>query len=233
MGSSYFMNILPIAYGFFRVAGALSFPVHYWKIRRYLGSHQVRKLNIGCGHFPLPGWLNTDFNLFIKDAVYLDASARFPFPSGLFDFIFSEHLIEHLPYTAGLHFLKECSRVLKPGGRIRIATPDLQFLIGLYNPLKTQVQKEYIPWAGGKFLPEIKDPTESFIINNFFKAWGHRFIYDYKTLKRSLEECGFSNLVQRSVGQSDVPEFSNLEVHGKMIGEDFNRLETMVIEASK
>ena len=40
-------------------------------------------------------------------------------------------MIEHLKYSDGQNMLKESFRVLKPKGKIRISTPDLQFLIDL------------------------------------------------------------------------------------------------------
>lgn len=48
----------------------------------------------------------------------------FPFNSNIFDFVFSKSVIEHLWNPE--HFIKECHRVLKPGGRIIIMTPDWQ-----------------------------------------------------------------------------------------------------------
>jgi predicted SAM-dependent methyltransferase len=58
----------------------------------------------------------------------------------VFDYVFSEHMIEHVSYAEGLLMLRECLRVLKPGGRIRIATPSLEVLLDLYKPSKTPIQ---------------------------------------------------------------------------------------------
>jgi len=48
----------------------------------------------------------------------------FPFNGETFDFVFSKSVIEHLWNPE--HFIKECCRVLKPGGKIIIMTPDWQ-----------------------------------------------------------------------------------------------------------
>ncbi|MBI4502355.1 MAG: class I SAM-dependent methyltransferase, partial [Gemmatimonadetes bacterium] len=45
------------------------------------------------------------------------------FPSDTFDAIALKHVIEHVPNPGGL--LKECRRILKPGGRVVILTPNL------------------------------------------------------------------------------------------------------------
>ena len=75
-------------------------------IGRYLASHEVRKLQVGAGQFPTPGWLNTDLDPTVSRraspdgprVVFLDATRRFPFADHTFDYAFSEHVIEHVPY---------------------------------------------------------------------------------------------------------------------------------------
>ena len=62
----------------------------------------------------------------------IDITKKFPFVSSTFDYVFSEHMIEHIKYQDGLKMLNESFRVLKPSGKIRISTPDLQFLLDLY-----------------------------------------------------------------------------------------------------
>jgi predicted SAM-dependent methyltransferase len=207
------------------------------RIRRYLDSHEVRKLQIGSGPNLLPGWLNTDIRLGLKNRggsyAFLDATKRFPFQDETFDYLFCEHLIEHMGYGKARGMLRECLRVLKPGGKIRISTPDLHFLIELYSPEKTELQKRYIARAVSKSLPEIGIKEDVFVINNFFRAWGHEFIYDYKVLKGTLESAGFVGVERQEVGASRDPNFSALESHGGVIGAEFNRLETLVVEGRK
>ena len=100
-------------------------------VRDYLRQHGPKKLHLGCGQNAIPGWLNTDYYPRRQDILHLDATKPFPLPAESFDYVFSEHMIEHITYHDGLTMLKESRRVLKPGGRIRISTPDLKFLIEL------------------------------------------------------------------------------------------------------
>ena len=205
------------------------------KIRTYLSSHEVKKLHLGAGSNSLPGWLNSDLDPSLSsDVIYLDATKPFPVKDCIFDYVFSEHMIEHVTYPEGLHMLKECHRVLKPGGKIRIATPDLLFLIELYQPNKTGLQKAYIRWS-----TDVHDEIQSrgsyedtFVINNFMKAWGHRFIYDEKVLRRTLEKAGFSFVVRRGLHESEDEELRGLENQARMPA-GFLDLETMVLEAEK
>ena len=93
-------------------------------IAEYLNGPGLKKPQLGTSNNVLEGWLNTDIDLYHDPVVYLDATKRFPFDDNTFDYIASEHMIEHVEYEAAQVMLQECFRVLKPGGRVRIATPD-------------------------------------------------------------------------------------------------------------
>lgn len=202
------------------------------KINHYFTSHEIRKLQIGSGKNFLEGWLNSDITPDSK-SVFLDATKRFPFADSSFDYIFCEHLIEHLEYREGVRMLRECFRILKPGGKICIATPDIHFLIELYNPKKTALQKKYISWAVNSFLPQAGSKEDVFVINNFFRSWGHKFIYDFQLLRKTMENIGFTEVSQQEPGKSGDSNLRNLESHGKEIGNEFNLMETFVAEGKK
>jgi len=205
-------------------------------IEDYLKHHQVRKLQLGTGQNLLEDWLNTDVNPDpspdLGGIVFLDAKKPFPIEDGTFDYVFLEHVIEHVQFKEGLSLLRECHRILKPDGRIRIATPDLETLIQLHTTQKTDIQKRYVNWIVDKFLPEVGIYSECFVINNAFRNWGHQFIYDHATLQLAMERTGFVNVISYRPGESDDENLRGIESHGKAIGdEDLNRFETMVLEA--
>jgi predicted SAM-dependent methyltransferase len=204
-------------------------------LRRYFSQTTTPKLHVGCGKHILSGWLNTD--TYVQDPslpIYsFDARQRFPFADGSFAYVFSEHMIEHISYSAGLHMLSECLRVLKPLGVLRLSTPDLDFLLDLRRADKSSLQREYIRWAAETNTPNVPDPTnEAFLINNFVRDWGHTFIYDEKTLRQSLQLAGFSQLRKCGLQESYVECLRNLENETRM-PPGFLRLESMVIEATK
>jgi SAM-dependent methyltransferase len=66
--------------------------------------------------FPAPGFRG----------VRADACAPLPFRSGAFDVVLSMEGIEHFEDQAG--FLRECARVLRPGGRLILTTPNVLHL---------------------------------------------------------------------------------------------------------
>jgi predicted SAM-dependent methyltransferase len=193
-------------------------------IESYLRTHDVRKLQLGAGEHPRPDWLNTDLHDYGRgdELVYLDVRKPFPLPDASLDFVYSEHMIEHLTYAEGQHCLRESLRVLKPGGRIRIATPSLERLAALYDG--GEIGERYVTWAVETLEPEVGAALAGVVINNFFRSWGHRFVYDPETLTYALSEAGFVEIEEAPLGElerhlADRPEF--------------NQLETFVLEAQR
>jgi predicted SAM-dependent methyltransferase len=164
----------------------------------------------------------------------LDATQNFPFKDGIFSCVFSEHMIEHVPYAGGAAMLKECQRVLAPGGTIRISTPDLRFLIDLYlaGDRRSALQNDYIKWATDTFVRNAPGYDPVFVINNFVRDWGHLFIYDEKILRFSLEQAGFTNVTRQELNASPLEALRNLEFEPRLPS-GFLRLETMTLEATK
>jgi len=208
------------------------------RIRRYLQTHAVRKLQLGTGPNPLPGWLNTDvlpdFHSQHRDQiVFLDAAKPFPLDDMTFDYILSEHQIEHIAEMDARAMVKECFRISRPGGRIRIATPDFAAILGLYNEPLNELEQHYIDWVSARFLPHVRSGNpRCYVINEMFNAHKHRFIYDQETLSAILADAGFVEVVRWAPGESDDSILRGVEAHGKSIGdESVNRLETMVVEA--
>lgn len=201
-------------------------------INDYLQSHAVKKLHIGGGHHVLAGWLNTDLGPATSDIVYMDATKRYPLADNIFDYVFSEHMIEHIPYSAGRRMLNECHRVLKRGGKIRIATPDLAGLMGLYNPYRSRLQEDYLAWATEEFTPEADQVDPVFVINNFVRAWEHQFIYDEGVLGRALQLAGFNAITRQKISVSEDAALTGLE-HVDRMPDGFLEFETMVMEAIK
>ncbi len=201
----------------------------------YLKNNEIRKLHIGCGSNILDGWLNTDISVRNGNVMYMDAGSLFPIPSKSFDYIFSEHLFEHLTYEQAKNMLNECYRVLKPDGIIRIATPNIGFLIDLYfNPQK-EINKSYIEFDSKRSgLPA----HPIFAINRFHTTWGHKIIYDPETLTMMLKESNFKNIHQCKIGKSEHNDLCGVERHYKSFerqkaDKDYNALQTMVFEAQR
>src|SRR3989304_4808010 len=90
-------------------------------IADYTRTEPVKKLHIGAGSNRLEGWLNTDLIPETPDILYLDATVKLPFVDSTFQYVYSEHMIEHVPYKGALTVFREAYRILQPVGKIRVS----------------------------------------------------------------------------------------------------------------
>lgn len=200
----------------------------------YLRSHAVRKLHVGAGPALLEGWLNTDLAPASPCVAYLDVTKPFPIPDASFDYVFSEHMIEHIRWSEGLFMLAECRRVLRPGGRLRVATPDLEMFLRLYGNEDEPRSGRYVRWVTDRYLAGPPAYRASFVINNLFRSWGHQFLYDGDLLAMALANAGFTRVRRCRPGESEDPHLRGIESHGRVVGdEDMGAFETLVFEADQ
>ena len=199
--------------------------------QEYLSTHGVRKLHIGAGDGALAGWLNTDIDPGVEDVFFLDATKPFPFDEQTFDYVYSEHMIEHIDRREAAFMLRECRRVMKAGGTIRIATPDLEVLAGLYAGNGDPDKHHYIKWITNRFMKNANDYQPGFVINQAFYNWGHQFLYDGELLAKALRDAGFIDIQRQSMGESEDEHLRRIDSHGKFIEDDrIAAFETMVLE---
>jgi predicted SAM-dependent methyltransferase len=83
-------------------------------------------LNVGCGSKTHK--LLDNIDLVSDDPIVktYDIKNGLPYPDGTFDAVYHSQVLEHINYDMASNFIKECWRVLKPGGVIRIVVPDLE-----------------------------------------------------------------------------------------------------------
>lgn len=202
----------------------------------------LRGLSCGCGTLLHEGWLNTDVARFatadgastapgrialVNGCHYLEHDATTPFPvdDKTFDWVHSEHFIEHITPAEAIDWLAEMRRLLKPGGYLRLSTPDLrryaegyldeggtffaehrrQLNLMLARLLRTRPRslRAYLP--GEDDIPD----RRAFIFNQIFllPTWGHKWIYDLDELRHAARRAGFSGdaVVERAFGEGTDP----------------------------
>jgi len=154
-------------------------------------SDGLKKINIGsfrdCFHYGWENWDILDLSDWAKANGYLfkqvEVTKGLPCENNSVDLIKASHFIEHLTREQGSAFLRECHRVLKAGGLIRLAIPDARLLAEKY--LNGEIM-EYRHVNIG--VERAKDDIEALF---HLLIAGHNTIYDESSLKRKLEEIGF------------------------------------------
>ncbi|HKU45132.1 MAG TPA: methyltransferase domain-containing protein [Polyangiales bacterium] len=227
------------------VGAAVLRPTNRRKLDAYLSTHEVRKLHLGCGGRLLPDWLNSDFVVSLRKLfnqrlplVQIDCTRRLDIPNDSFDYIYSEHMHEHLDYAAGSGLLREVWRVLKPGGKVRIAVPDLDFYFRMF---RTERSFEEYPTA---FRDQIWQTNglngapldKATFLNFLFKGSDHKYIYTRSALESQVAAAGFIDTRVCEPGKSDTPELRDLETN--LAGRDGTSIDmhlsyTVAVEGTK
>jgi predicted SAM-dependent methyltransferase len=162
------------------------------------------KLHVGCGGVKFEGWVNVDANSSVADISW-DLTCGIPCPDHSCELIYHEHFLEHLSVEAAVAFLQECYRALQPGGIMRIAMPDLQYVIEKYSSENWQDQ-DWLTWEDYRFIK-----TRAEMLNIALRWWGHQWLYDREELHRRLTEAGFNQIDDVTWRESTTPALKNLE----------------------
>ena len=160
-----------------------------------------------------------------------------------FTLLLEDNFVRWLLYYhwSGLIFaamLDECFRVLSPGGKVRITTPDLAFLVDLHQENRAgrsptahaTLRKRYIEWASA--TGDLPGTESGFVINHFMRGYGHRFIHDEPILRGLLEKSGFTDVARVGLNESNEAAFRNLANEERM-PDGFLHLESFTLEARK
>lgn len=142
------------------------------------------------------------------DFLHHDLGHSLPFPDASVDVVYSSHFLEHLFKPEARRLLAESRRVLKPGGVIRIAVPDLAYAVSLYaKGEKEKMLESY-------FFVEDRSSTLA----------RHKYMYDFGMLEALLATAGFERIVRRAYREGDAPDLAVLDNRPE---------ETLFVEAVK
>ena len=172
------------------------------------------KLHLGCGPLALTGWINIDNHPYPGVDQVLDVTQGLPFENA--QFIFAEHFLEHLGLDDATQLMRECRRVLRDDGVLRLSTPNLDWVWASHYK-RTMTREEAV--------------LACFAINRAFRGWGHQFLYNETTLTSLLLDAGFATIQRREYGESEHAELRGLEQHERQ--PDFEGLShILIVEAS-
>jgi predicted SAM-dependent methyltransferase len=158
---------------------------------------------LGCGSNRIEQWINIDLS--DQADISWDLTFGIPINDASCQIIYNEHLLEHIPIDQAVEFLRECLRVLQPGGVVRIAMPSLSHLAQRYASPQWRDQ-DWLSWPEYQF---IQTPAE--MLNISFRWWGHQWLYDREELHRRLREAGFKVIKDVEWGDSSILELKNRE----------------------
>ena len=200
----------------------------------------MKILNLGCGYprlqkpflnldnlhsFLLPGTpersnLDAEGNYVNHDV----SKGRLPFNDNTFEGILASHFFEHFHCQDAVKIMKECFRVLRPGGVLVVSVPDASYFRKVYHQ---DTKENCVELFGEPMSPEHPDP-------NFFTCalWfnEHFGILTEDSLWAYLIRAGFKDEnVKRTLPESDILN----EAEG-VIRQNLNRpLFSLVMSATK
>lgn len=176
-----------------------------------------RRLNWGCGEHLAPGWVNSDVKQTPDVDLVADIRAGLPLPADDLDYAVSIHSLPELPYPDLVPALAELRRVLKPGGVLRLALPDLDRAIDAYrrgDDAYFMIDPDEVRSAGGRFVTQM--------------LWyGYsRSLFTLDFVEELLEKAGFERICPCAFAEtaSEFPEIVEL---------DNREEESFFVEASK
>jgi predicted SAM-dependent methyltransferase len=105
-------------------------------------------INLGCGRRPLRGFLNVDLLEAPGVDLVADVGGPLPFADGSADLLYASHVLEHLPTARVPEVLREWRRVLRDGGRLLVAVPDLERIARLLLARPGWFTPPNQPWVG-------------------------------------------------------------------------------------
>lgn len=126
---------------------------------------------------------------------YLDVTRPLPYPDGSFRAVLGSHVLEHLAPDEAEAMLREVRRVLRGGGVLRLAVPDLDGVIASYDPAEPDAFLE------GMLQGRTRSRTRH-------RHWWH---YNEHSLRALLERCGYSDVRRRAFREGLCPDVERID----------------------
>ncbi len=167
------------------------------------------KLNLGASPiWSKAGWHTLDHKLAEStDTAIAGDAANIKLPDESCDIVFCSHVFEHIPHTRLPIVLSEINRILRPGGVLRLLTPDLEIVAKAYvnkdenffrqaknedESLRTDLG------LGGMMMNFVVSPGQDTALfdrnlQTFIAGYAHLYCYDYSMLDIMLTKLGYSS----------------------------------------
>lgn len=170
----------------------------------------MKKLHLGGGKRYIPGFTHIDLDDFPHIDYKQDISKLDMFEDNTVDYIYCCHALEYLDREQAKEALKEWHRVLKEGGILRVAVPNFETIIRVYQKYKDIEHRGILGPIYGQMTINVHPYCYNPRIDE--RTIFHKTMYDFKSLKKLLEKVGFKNIHQydwRETEHADVDDFSS------------------------
>ena len=153
----------------------------------------------------VPGYTSIDING-LADVTH-DIRLRWPFKSNSAEVILGSHILEHLTKEEGQYCIRECNRILKIGGILRLSVPDLYLFAEKYVRGDDEFYGQTTRDEKERFVGRTLSEKFMFVVSGM----GHKYQYDFDSLSLLLRECGFNQIERKRYRESDIPEIDLLD----------------------
>jgi hypothetical protein len=163
-------------------------------------------VNFGSGPHRLAGFVNVDLDASCRPDVVADLSRPLPFADACADAIFTEDFVAQLEPDGLRRFLAECRRMLRPGGTLRVLTPDLRRFMRMYLEEPARLIGF---WTTAVGVP-LPNAAAADVVNLGMRLAG-RWQYDVETFTRIAAQAGLDTTESR-YGESRHPALRGIDL---------------------
>ena len=174
------------------------------------------RLHWGCGSKPMPGWINSD--LVQAPGIDLSGDIRdgLELPDRSVDYAVAIHALQDLPWADIPVALKELRRVLKPGGVLRLALPDMDRAIAAYQ--RGDAGYFYVP-------DEHAESVGAKLVTQLIWYGSTRTPMNWDYARESLGRAGFADVRRCAFRQTGSP-------YPDIVSLDDRERETLFVEGT-
>lgn len=148
-------------------------------------------------------------NIIHSKAEYGDIVKGLPLQSASVDVLYGSHVLEHLPVKEFRIALKECKRILRDEGILRVVVPNLRFFVDEYLESSSPTKSIDFSLDTGMGSESFANPLSR------MRGDSHHVMYDAETMLNELRSAGFPKVRQAYFGDSECAEFSEVEDQGR------------------